>query len=124
MRLFLQNPAFCKTHFPPCGVISHLVRYGFEAVPNIECMLISPTLVVSNRAVDAAQLVGPSAHADAVSRELVSVRAEVRAAVEAFERATDDTERLRAIQRSNRLLEWTRTLIATLGDVIEREPIF
>ena len=87
-------------------------------------MLISPTLVVSNRAVDAAQLVGPSAHADAVSRELLSVRAEVLAATEAFERATDDTERLRAIQRRNRLMEWTRTLVATLGDVIARKPIF
>ena len=87
-------------------------------------MLISPAIVVTNRAVDVAQSVGPSAHADAVTRELHAVRSEIRALVEAYECATDDEARLRAMRRRNQLMRWLRTLIATLGDVYEREPIF
>ena len=87
-------------------------------------MLISPAIVVTNRAVDVAQTVGPAAHAAAVTRELNSVRSEIRASVEAYESATDDAARLSAMRRRNQLMRWLRTLIATLGDVYEREPIF
>ncbi len=55
---------------------------------------------------------------DAIERELRMVEADMADAVVAFERATDDIQRLQALQRVNRAKEWAADIETALAKLM------
>ena len=82
-------------------------------------MHVSPILCAIARMLKAAEAAGDDPQVQKLIRELRMAEADLRAAVEAVESATDDAERLMALRRQNHATEWVEVVYSPLAKVLE-----